>query len=142
MTNSPPVLIIEPGRAEFHYWRDLWGYRELFYVLVRRDIAVRYKQAWAVIRPFITMAVFAIVFGRIAKLPSDGATPYPLMVFAGLLPARQYPERYGHCCSGRSRPTSGAIHGVTMGISVRGIPNANRLAGCAIRGGGIGPRSK
>lgn len=91
MTNSPPVLIIEPGRAELHYWRDLWGYRELFYVLVRRDIAVRYKQtviglAWALIRPFITMVVFTIVFGRIAKLPSDGATPYPLMVFAGLLP--------------------------------------------------------
>jgi lipopolysaccharide transport system permease protein len=91
MTSPPRVLILEPGRAERHYWRDLWGYRELFYVLVRRDVAVRYKQtviglAWALVRPFITMVVFTIVFGKIAKLPSDGATPYPLMVFAGLLP--------------------------------------------------------
>ena len=91
MTSSPRVLIIEAGLAERHYWRDLWGYRELFYVLIRRDIAVRYKQtviglAWALVRPFITMVVFTVVFGKIAKLPSDGATPYPLMVFAGLLP--------------------------------------------------------
>ena len=85
------VLVLEPGRAERHYWSDLWAYRELFAILAWRDVAVRYKQtvigvAWAVIRPFMTMVIFTIVFGRLAKLPSDGAIPYPLMVFAGLLP--------------------------------------------------------
>jgi len=85
------VIVIEPGRHERNYWVDLWRYRELFRVLAWRDLAVRYKQtviggAWAVIRPFITMLVFTIIFGRIAKLPSDGTAPYPLMVFAGMLP--------------------------------------------------------
>src|SRR5258705_3811481 len=85
------IVIIEPGRLERNYWRDLWRYRELFYVLAWRDLAVRYKQtvigiAWALIRPFLTMAVFTVIFGYIAKLPSDGSAPYPLMVFAGMLP--------------------------------------------------------
>src|ERR1700732_67970 len=85
------LIVIEPGRAERNYWRDLWHYRELFRVLAWRDVAVRYKQtvigaAWALIRPFLTMVVFSIIFGRIAKLPSDGSAPYPLMVFAGMLP--------------------------------------------------------
>lgn len=85
------VRILEPGRAERHYWRDLWNYRQLFYVLAWRDISVRYKQtiiglAWALIRPFLTMVVFTIVFSKIAKLPSEGAAPYALMVLAGLLP--------------------------------------------------------
>jgi lipopolysaccharide transport system permease protein len=84
-------LIIEPGRSELHYWRDLWQYRELFRVLAWRDISVRYKQtvigaAWALIRPFLTMVVFTVIFGRLAGLPSDGTAPYALMVFAGLLP--------------------------------------------------------
>jgi len=84
-------LIIEPGRTERHYWRDLWRYRELFRVLAWRDIAVRYKQtvigvAWAVIRPFLTMVIFTIVFSKLAKLPSEGRAPYALMVFAGMLP--------------------------------------------------------
>jgi len=83
-------LIIEAGRSERHYWRDLWRYRELFYFLSWRDILVRYKQtaigfAWAVVRPFLTMVVFTLVFGMLAKLPSDNA-PYPILVFAGLLP--------------------------------------------------------
>jgi lipopolysaccharide transport system permease protein len=95
LTTSRPlmadVIVIEPGRQERNYWRDLWRYRELFRVLTWRDLAVRYKQtligvAWALIRPFVTMVVFTIIFGRIAKLPSDGSTPYPLLVFAGLLP--------------------------------------------------------
>ena len=69
-------LIIERGRTERHYWRDLWQYRELFQVLARRDISVRYKQtvigaAWALIRPFLTMVVFTVVFGKLAKLPSE-----------------------------------------------------------------------
>lgn len=88
---SREVLVIEPGAAERHYWRDLWRYRELFYVLAWRDISVRYKQtiigiAWALLRPFLTMIVFTIVFGKLANLPSPGAAPYALMVFAGLLP--------------------------------------------------------
>ena len=84
-------VIIEAGRAERHYWRDLWRYRELFRVLAWRDVAVRYKQtvigaAWAVIRPFLTMVVFTVIFGKLAKLPSEGSAPYAIMVFAGMLP--------------------------------------------------------
>ena len=85
------TLVIEPGRAELHYWHDLWRYRELFRVLAWRDISVRYKQtvigaAWALIRPFLTMVVFTVIFGKLANLPSDGTAPYALMVFAGMLP--------------------------------------------------------
>jgi lipopolysaccharide transport system permease protein len=85
------IIVIEPGRYERNYWADLWRYRELFQVLAWRDLAVRYKQtvmgaAWAVIRPFITMLVLSVIFGRIANLPSEGTAPYPLMVFAGMLP--------------------------------------------------------
>jgi lipopolysaccharide transport system permease protein len=84
-------LIIEYGRAKRHYWLDLWKYRELFRVLAWRDIAVRYKQTvigttWALIRPFLTMVVFTVLFGQLAKFPSDGKAPYALMVLAGLLP--------------------------------------------------------
>ncbi len=84
-------LVLEAGRSEKHYWLDLWRYRELFSVLAWRDVSVRYKQtvigvAWAVVRPFVTMIVFTVVFNRIAQLPSDGTTPYSLMVFAGMLP--------------------------------------------------------
>ena len=89
--SSAHRLIIKAGQAEKHYWQDLWRYRELFQVLAWRDVSVRYKQtsigvAWALIRPFLTMVVFTVIFGRVAKLPSDGTTPYALMVFAGLLP--------------------------------------------------------
>jgi lipopolysaccharide transport system permease protein len=85
------LLVLEPGRAERHYWRDMWAYRELFAILAWRDVAVRYKQtvigvAWAVVRPFLTMVVFTVVFGQLAKFPSEGGAPYPIMVFAGLLP--------------------------------------------------------
>ena len=85
------VLIIEPGRTEKNYWTDLWRYRELFLILAWRDVSVRYKQtiigvAWAIIRPFLTMVVFTVIFGRVAGLPSDGDAPYALMVFAAMLP--------------------------------------------------------
>ena len=85
------VLVLEPGRAEKNYWTDIWRYRELFLILAWRDITVRYKQtiigvAWAIIRPFLTMVVFTVIFGRVAKLPSDGNAPYALMVFAAMLP--------------------------------------------------------
>ncbi|WP_396627718.1 ABC transporter permease [Luteitalea sp.] len=83
-------LIIEAGRSERHYWRDLWRYRELFYFLAWRDLLVRYKQtvvgvAWSLIRPLLTMAVLTIVFGKLGRMPSGGA-PYPLLVFCGMLP--------------------------------------------------------
>jgi lipopolysaccharide transport system permease protein len=83
-------IIIEAGRTEKQYWKDLWIYRELFYFLSWRDILVRYKQtaigiAWAIIRPLLTMAVLTIVFGKLAKLPSEGA-PYPILVFSAMLP--------------------------------------------------------
>jgi len=91
MSDRRHVLVLEPGRAERHYWRDLWAYRELFAILAWRDVSVRYKQtvigvAWAVIRPFLTMVIFTVVFGRLAKLPSEGGAPYPILVFAGMLP--------------------------------------------------------
>lgn len=85
------VLILEHGRSERNYWKDLWRYRELFYILAWRDISVKYKQTvvgvlWAVIRPFLTMIIFTIIFSRVAKLPSAGNSPYALMVLAGMLP--------------------------------------------------------
>ncbi len=84
------LLVVEAGKTELRYWRDLWSYRDLFYFLAWRDILVRYKQttlgvAWALLQPFITLVVFTVVFGRLAKLPSEGA-PYPILVFAALLP--------------------------------------------------------
>jgi lipopolysaccharide transport system permease protein len=92
MQRSPkPRFIIEAGRTEKQYWRDLWQYRELFYFLSWRDILVRYKQtaigiAWAIIRPFLTMIVFTVIFGNLANLPTQGTTPYPILVLSALLP--------------------------------------------------------
>lgn len=85
------VTILEAGRAERNYWRDIWHYRELFAILAWRDVTVRYKQtvigvAWALLRPFLTMVVFTVVFGKLAKLPTDGEVPYAVLVFVGLLP--------------------------------------------------------
>jgi len=90
MASSQREMVIEAGRAERHYWRDLWTYRELFLFLAWRDILVRYKQtaigiAWSLIRPVITMLVITVVFGRIAMLPSEGV-PYPVLVVAAMLP--------------------------------------------------------
>lgn len=85
------TIILEPGRAEKNYWKDLWRFRELFIILAWRDISVRYKQTiigvlWAILKPFLTMLVFVVIFEKIAHLPSEGNIPYPLMVFAGMLP--------------------------------------------------------
>jgi lipopolysaccharide transport system permease protein len=101
MTDSQPELLIEAGRTEQQYWKDLWRYRELLYFLAWRDILVRYKQtfigmAWALIRPFLTMVVFTIVFGNLAKLPSEGA-PYPILVFAAMLPWQFFSNALGEC---------------------------------------------
>ena len=90
-TGRRSVTVLEPGRADRNYWRDLWTYRELFAILAWRDVAVRYKQtvvgvAWAALRPFLTMVILTVVFSKVAKLPAPGHTPYAIMVFAGLLP--------------------------------------------------------
>ncbi len=95
-------LVIEAGRTERQYWKDLWKYRELFYFLAWRDILVRYKQtaiglAWALLRPFLTMVVFTVVFGQLAKLPSQGNAPYSIMVFAALLPWQFFSSALGEC---------------------------------------------
>jgi len=84
-------LVLKPGRAEKNYWKDIWRYRELFYILSWRDIKVRYKQtilgaAWSIIRPLLTTVIFTVVFSKIAKLNNPGNAPYALMVFAGMLP--------------------------------------------------------
>ncbi|HEY9702309.1 MAG TPA: ABC transporter permease, partial [Allocoleopsis sp.] len=102
MDISTQELIIEAGRTEKNYWQDLWRYRELFYFLAWRDIIVRYKQtvigmAWALIRPFLTMVVFTVIFGVLAKLPSEGQTPYSIMVFAGMLPWQFFSNALSEC---------------------------------------------
>ena len=98
--SSQAELIIEAGRSEKQYWQDLWKYRELFYFLAWRDILVRYKQTaivifWALIRPFLTMVVFTIVFGNLAKLPSSA--PYPILVFAAMLPWQFFSNALTEC---------------------------------------------
>ncbi|MBS1507545.1 MAG: ABC transporter permease [Bacteroidetes bacterium] len=87
MTN----VVIERGRTQKNYWRDLWRFRELFYILAWRDVKVRYKQtvigaAWSVIRPLLTTIIFTMVFSRVAKLGVPGDAPYAIMVFVGMLP--------------------------------------------------------
>lgn len=95
-------MIIEAGRTERQYWQDIWRYRELFYFLAWRDILVRYKQTaigitWALLRPFLTMLVFSVVFGKLAKLPSEGDAPYPIMVFAAMLPWQFFANALTEC---------------------------------------------
>lgn len=87
----PDQIIIEPGLSRKNYWKDLWRYRELFYILSWRDIKVRYKQtvigvAWSIIRPLLTMVIFTIVFGKVANMPTEGAAPYAILVYAAMLP--------------------------------------------------------
>lgn len=87
-------VILEAGRTQGQYWKDLWKFRELFLFLAWRDLLVRYKQtvigvAWSVIRPFLTMVVFTIIFGKLAKFPSEGV-PYPILVFAAMLPWQMF----------------------------------------------------
>jgi lipopolysaccharide transport system permease protein len=83
-------LLIEAGKTERHYWRDLWRFRELFFFLSWRDILVRYKQTvigvlWAVLKPLLTMIVFTVIFGKLAKMPSEGMA-YPIFVYVAMLP--------------------------------------------------------
>jgi lipopolysaccharide transport system permease protein len=91
MSFDQQELIIEAGKTEKNYWLDIWRYRELFYILTWRDIKVRYKQtvigaAWSIIRPVLTMIVFTVIFSKVARLPTEGHAPYPIMVFAAMLP--------------------------------------------------------
>jgi lipopolysaccharide transport system permease protein len=97
---SSKWLILEPKRIEREYWKDLWRYRELFAILAWRDIAVRYKQTaigvlWAFIRPVLSMLVFTVIFGKLAKLPTDGDAPYAIMVFAAMLPWQFFSSALG-----------------------------------------------
>lgn len=95
-------LIIEPGRTEKNYWKDLWRYRELFYILSWRDVKVKYKQTvlgvlWAILRPLLTMIVFTFVFGKVAKMDTNSAVPYSIIVFAGLLPWQFFSNALTEC---------------------------------------------
>ncbi len=95
-------LVLEPNRVEKQYWIDLWRYRELFAILAWRDITVRYKQtfigiAWALIRPFLTMVIFTIIFGKLANLPTEGNAPYAVMVFAAMLPWQFFSTSLSTC---------------------------------------------
>ena len=90
-TGTKDILVIEAGRTEKNYWKDLWLYRELFYILSWRDIKVRYKQtvigaAWAVLRPLLTMIIFTFVFGKVANMAQGETAPYAIIVLAALLP--------------------------------------------------------
>ncbi len=85
-----PTIIIESGKAHKQYFQDIWNYRELFYFLAWRDILVRYKQtvigvALSVVRPLLTMIIFTVFFGKLAKMPSGGV-PYSILVYSALLP--------------------------------------------------------
>lgn len=84
-------IIIQKGSSSKNYWKDLWRYRELFYILSWRDIKVRYKQtvigaAWSIVRPLLTMIIFTLVFSKVAKLPAGVSAPYAIMVYAAMLP--------------------------------------------------------
>jgi len=101
MQDSSAELVITAGRTQRQYWRDLWRYRELFYFLAWRDVLIRYKQTaigitWALIRPLLTMIIFTVVFGKIAQLPSNGV-PYPILVFAGMLPWQFFSNALSEC---------------------------------------------
>jgi lipopolysaccharide transport system permease protein len=103
-------LIIEAGNTEGQYWKDLWRYRGLCYYLAWRDILVRYKQtaigvAWALIRPFVTMVVFTLLFGKLARLPSEGVA-YPVLVFAGLLPWQLFANSLTECSNSMLKNSS------------------------------------
>lgn len=129
--SSPPVVAIEPsqGWASLQL-RDLWEYRELLYFLVWRDVKVRYKQtvlgaAWAIIQPLLTMVVFAVFFGRLAGVPSDGV-PYPLFAFAALVPWTFFANALNH----GSNSLVGSAHLITKVYFPRlVVPLASVLSG-------------
>lgn len=86
-----PTLVIEAGRADSHYWRDLWRYRELLGFLAWRDVKVRYKQTalgaiWALVQPIVTTGIFTLIFGKVARLEEQVSVPFALFVLSGVLP--------------------------------------------------------
>lgn len=104
-------VVLEAGKADREYFRDIWRYRELLYILAWRDISVRYRQtaigvAWAAIRPLIATVVFSVVFGRLGKFPSDGV-PYPVLVLTGMLPWQLFSSALTE--SGRSLVANGNL---------------------------------
>lgn len=99
---QPAIVRIEPPRGWFDLrLGDLWEYRELLYFFVWRDVKIRYKQTvvgvlWVVLQPLLTMGVFTIFFGRLARLPSEGL-PYPVFYFAALVPWAYFSTSLGTC---------------------------------------------
>jgi lipopolysaccharide transport system permease protein len=96
---SAHKTVIESGRADRQYWRDLWRFRELWMILTLRDVTVRYKQtvvgvSWAVLRPLLTMGILVLVFGKVARLPSGGV-PYPLLVLTGMMAWQLFAAAFG-----------------------------------------------
>ena len=96
-----PTVVIQPSKGRFHFdLRAVWEYRELLYFLVWRDVKVRYKQtvlgvAWAVLQPLLTMAIFTVVFGSFASIPSDGL-PYSIFAYTALLPWQYFSQAISH----------------------------------------------
>jgi lipopolysaccharide transport system permease protein len=128
---STQLLVLEPSKGFVRLnLRDIWAYRELLYFLVWRDVKVRYKQtalgaAWAILQPVMTMVVFSVFFGRLAKMPSDGV-PYPVFAFAALLPW----QLFAHALSESSNSLVGSQHLITKVYFPRlVIPISSVLAG-------------
>lgn len=131
VVDETPRIRIEPSKG----WsplklREIWAYRELLYFLMWRDVKIRYKQtvfgaAWAIIQPFLTMVVFSLFFGKLAKMPSDGV-PYPIFSFAALVPW----TLFNHGLSQASNSLVGSSHLITKVYFPRLIiPTASLLSG-------------
>lgn len=100
---TSPRIVIEAGRKKKDIFRELWRFRELFFFLSWKDILVRYKQtvlgvSWSVFQPLITMVIFTLVFGKLAKMPSEDV-PYPILVYAGILPWQFFANSLTECSS-------------------------------------------
>lgn len=99
MTPSEFDIVIEPGRKKMFYWKDLWRFKGLFYYLAWRDILVRYKQTaigvlWSVLRPFLTIVVFTVVFNKLGNFQTDGNVPYAILVCVGMLPWQYFSSAF------------------------------------------------
>ena len=98
------IVIIEPKKGLFQFdFKGIWQHRELLYFLVWRDLKVRYKQTiigigWAVLQPLISMIIFTLIFGKLAKIPSDGL-PYSIFVYSALLPWNYFASALQRCPS-------------------------------------------
>lgn len=84
-------LVIKATKNRSSYWKEIWEYKDLLYILVWRDIKVRYKQTflgvlWSILQPLLTMVVFTFIFSQIAELPTEAKAPYPILVFSALIP--------------------------------------------------------